>query len=76
MLVISCQDSFYVSPGHENLVALMPELTNTTERALKMTQEDRDCYQVILAGIWFPKLGTERRVQVQHEKLPILVCPH
>ena len=28
-----------------------------------------------VAGIWFPKLGMERRVQVQHEKLPVPVCP-
>ena len=45
MTITSFQDGFYVSPGHENLVAFTPEVANTTETALKMTQEDRDCYQ-------------------------------
>ena len=39
------QDGFYVSPGGEKLIAIVPEVLNTTEAALKLTIKDRDCYQ-------------------------------
>ena len=39
------QDGFYVSPGKENSIALVPSILNTTERAMSsLTPEERDCY--------------------------------
>lgn len=34
-----------MSPGGEKLIALVPEVLNTTESALKLSIEDRDCYE-------------------------------
>ena len=34
-----------MSPGGEKLIALVPEVLNTTDSALKLSIEDRDCYQ-------------------------------
>ena len=42
--LLDVQDGFYVSPGGEKLIAVVPEVLNTTESALQMTIEDRDCY--------------------------------
>ena len=38
------QDGFYVSPGHEFLLAVVPEVLNTTEAALDMSSDSRKCY--------------------------------
>ena len=38
------QDGFYVAPGTEKLVAVVPEVLNTTEGALDMRSDLRGCY--------------------------------
>ena len=38
------QDGFYVAPGAEKLIAVVPEVLNTTEDALDMRADLRGCY--------------------------------